>query len=183
MYKEVFKRQKRKKRKLAGGAARELVDTDDEDGQGSDEEEEEEPPKRMEMPVPKEVGSGNRQDPIWDGDSQDIQMDLDQTPPTAAAGPTDEGGIRPERYVLIENFFWVLKLNVHRMQLFRSKLANLFATSLQDEEQIILTELLELINKGLPTDQLFGTAEATFACNAMAEVNELMLSDGIVYKI
>lgn len=93
-------------------------------------------------------------------------MDLDQTPPTAAAGPTDEGGIRPER-----------------MQLFRSKLANLFATSLQDEEQIILTELLELINKGLPTDQLFGTAEATFACNAMAEVNELMLSDGIVYKI
>lgn len=69
------------------------------------------------------------------------------------------------------------------MQLFRSRLANLFATSLQDEEQVILTELLELINKGLPTDLLFGTAEATAACNAMGDANELMLSDGVVYKI
>jgi len=67
--------------------------------------------------------------------------------------------------------------------LFRTRLANLFATSLQDEEQMILADLLELINKGLPTDQLFGTAEATAACDVMAEANELMLSDGIVYKI
>jgi DNA replication licensing factor MCM3 len=66
---------------------------------------------------------------------------------------------------------------------FRKKLAHLFATSLQDEEQMIFTELLELVNQGLPTDELFGTAEATAACNAMGEANELMLSDGIVYKI
>ncbi|KAF8898462.1 ATP dependent DNA helicase [Infundibulicybe gibba] len=69
------------------------------------------------------------------------------------------------------------------LQLFRSRLVNLFATRLQDEEQIFLTELLELINQGLTTNNLFGTAEATLACQAMENEQELMISEGIVYKI
>lgn len=70
-----------------------------------------------------------------------------------------------------------------RLQLFRSRLANIFATRLQDDEQIFLTALLEFVNEGLATDALFGTAEATEACEAMQDNEELMISDGIVYKI
>lgn len=44
-------------------------------------------------------------------------------------------------------------------------------------------ELLPQINDGLSAELLFGTVEATAACQAMSEQNELMLSDGIVYKI
>lgn len=71
----------------------------------------------------------------------------------------------------------------YRLQFFRARLANLFATRLQDTEEIFLAQLLELINEGLPTDQLYGSAEATEACNAMQENDELMISGGIVYKM
>ena len=54
---------------------------------------------------------------------------------------------------------------------------------LQDAEQVFFTDLLSMINEGLETDALFGTAEATAACEVMGEANELMLSEGIVYKI
>lgn len=95
LYKEVFKRQKRKKRKLNAGGAREVDDTDDEE---ADSEEEEEPPKRMSMPPPKPAGTdSSRQDPVWGGDSQDTRMQLDPAPPAHAAGPTEDGGIQPER--------------------------------------------------------------------------------------
>lgn len=40
-----------------------------------------------------------------------------------------------------------------------------------------------MLNEGLPVDELFGTAEATAACQVMSDANELMLSEGIVYKI
>lgn len=43
--------------------------------------------------------------------------------------------------------------------------------------------MLEMINEGLPTEELFGTVEATAACNVMSDENELMLSEGIVYII
>lgn len=72
---------------------------------------------------------------------------------------------------------------LHRLQTFRSRLANLFATRLQDTEQMFLKDLLSMLNEGLSTNELFGTAEATAACEAMGEANELMLSEGIVYKI
>lgn len=62
-------------------------------------------------------------------------------------------------------------------------MANLFASHLQDEEQIFLAELVELVNAGLPTDALFGTAEATAICQVMTDSDELMMSDGIVYKV
>lgn len=71
----------------------------------------------------------------------------------------------------------------NRLQFFRSRLANIFATLLQDDEQIFLTDLLKFVNEGLATDSLFGTAEATAACQMMQDNEELMISDGIVYKI
>jgi len=54
---------------------------------------------------------------------------------------------------------------------------------MQDQDTIFLNEFLELINGGLPTDTLYGTAEATRICEIMGENDELMLSEGIVYKV
>ena len=70
-----------------------------------------------------------------------------------------------------------------RLQLFRSRVARLWATSFQDDEQVFLADLVQAVNEGLGNDVLFGTSEATMVCQAMTEANEVMLSDGIVYKI
>jgi len=71
----------------------------------------------------------------------------------------------------------------NRLHLFRGRLANLFSTRLQDEEQIFLAQLVEMVNEGLTTGALFGTAEATALCQVMSDADELMISDGIVYKV
>ena len=65
--------------------------------------------------------------------------------------------------------------------MFRTKLAKVFAT--REEEEFAFTNVLELINEGLSTDQLFGTAEATAACNTMADADEIMYYEGVVHKI
>jgi DNA replication licensing factor MCM3 len=70
-----------------------------------------------------------------------------------------------------------------RLQLFRSRVGHVIATRLQDEQSIFLSDLLEVVNEGLGTDALFGTAEATEACQIMQDKDELMISDGIVYTI
>jgi DNA replication licensing factor MCM3 len=46
-----------------------------------------------------------------------------------------------------------------------------------------LADLVQAVNEGLGNDVLFGTSEATLACQAMTEANEVMLSESIVYKI
>ena len=46
-----------------------------------------------------------------------------------------------------------------------------------------VTDLLKAVNEGLTNDALFGTAEASLILQRMTDENELMLSDGIVYKI
>lgn len=72
----------------------------------------------------------------------------------------------------------------HRYQLFRSKLAKLFSTKLQDSDSIKLTELVPLVNEGLGTEELFGSAEAVEVLRAMGESEEVMLDDeGMVWKI
>lgn len=72
---------------------------------------------------------------------------------------------------------------LNRLAHFRSRVANIFATRVQDTDEIFLADLLELVNEGLPTTSLYGTAEATQICQEMEEKNELMISNGIVYRI
>ena len=69
------------------------------------------------------------------------------------------------------------------MELFRSRLAKVFATRLQDEETFFLADLLEFVNEGMPTSALYGTAEATQICEMMGENDDLMISEGVVYKL
>lgn len=110
LFKEVPKRQRRKKRKLNdGGAVRKGGDhegsDDDSDGSGNDMPA---PVERMSVP-PAHIrplpGSEPAQDPIWGDESQDVQMDVTQPP--AVAGPTNDGRIRPERFVI---FFLLMHL-------------------------------------------------------------------------
>ncbi|KAI0336153.1 ATP dependent DNA helicase [Cubamyces sp. BRFM 1775] len=167
LFKEVLRRTRRKKRKLNNGAV-EAMDEDDEDGEvegESDEsDEEEEAPQRMETPKPKDKAKEVKKltpEPQWDNDVQ-----MGDGVPAGGAAAADGQGIRPDR-----------------LKLFRTRLAHLFATKLVDEDQMYLHTLVEMINEGLSTNELFGTAEATAACNIMTDANEVMLSDGIVYKI
>ncbi|OCH88618.1 ATP dependent DNA helicase [Obba rivulosa] len=160
LFKEVLKRQRRKKRKLNhGGASRKDGDAEEE---SSDEESDEE--EASQAPGSPERIQERAQAKEKEIEKPDQQQDVDME--ALPAGPTDDGPIRPER-----------------LKLWRTRLANLFATSLQNDEAWSLSQVVELVNKGLPTDALFRTAEATAACEMMGEANELMLSDGIVYKI
>jgi DNA replication licensing factor MCM3 len=55
---------------------------------------------------------------------------------------------------------------------------------LQDSENVRLTDLVPMINEGLPTEELFGSAEAVEALQAMGQSEEVMLDDdGVVWKI
>lgn len=72
---------------------------------------------------------------------------------------------------------------LRRYELFRTRLAKLFASTFQDEETFYFADLLKAVNEGLSNDALFGTAEANAAVQLMSEANELMLSEGVVYKI
>ncbi|KAH9919104.1 ATP dependent DNA helicase [Fomitopsis serialis] len=170
LYKEVLKRKRRTKRRLNNGNKNRQgsADSDESDEESDDEDAEELPqsPPRMEMPAQakgkeKAVPDGQAADPVWGEGSQDATM-VEQVP----AGPTEDGQLRPER-----------------LKLFRSRVANLFANKLQDSDQVFFKDLREMVNEGLPTDALYGTAEATMACEAMGEQNEIMLSGDIVYKI
>lgn len=47
-----------------------------------------------------------------------------------------------------------------------------------------LTDLVPMINEGLTTGELFGSAEAVEALRAMGQSEEVMLDDdGVVWKI
>ncbi len=69
----------------------------------------------------------------------------------------------------------------HRLKLFRDRLAKLFTAV--GEEQVLFRDMVETINEGLAADALFGSAEAMAACTVMSDDNELMVSDGMVYRI
>jgi DNA replication licensing factor MCM3 len=105
LFKEVPRRQRRKKRKLNdGGAARKGEDADEsgDDSNGSGDELDT-PVERMSIPPIADARSPRRnqaaQDPIWGDESQDVRMEVEQAPP-AVAGPSDDGKIRPDRFVI-----------------------------------------------------------------------------------
>ena len=185
LFKEVPKRQRRKKRKMVIGVRK----GGEEDADGSSEDEsddieggDEREQQRVIIPA---VGQTNQtQDPIWGENGQDVQMDVDLQ--QARASSEADGKLTQSRFVEPEKRLVSSASTDYidfRLQFFRTRLANLFATRLQDTEEIFLNQLLEFVNEGLPVDQLYGTAEATAACSAMQENDELMISGGIVYKM
>jgi DNA replication licensing factor MCM3 len=104
LFKEVQKRQRRKKRKLNNGAATsgngDDGSEDETDEEGSDDEQE--GPERMSLPQsqpakPKGFSDSSQgEQAIWGDDSQDIQMDVQESAPAQVALAT-EGKVVPER--------------------------------------------------------------------------------------
>lgn len=72
---------------------------------------------------------------------------------------------------------------MHRLQLFRTRLAGLMATTFQDIEAIELSKVVEQVNQGLTVETLFVTSEAREACTVMDEANEIMFSGGLIYPV
>ncbi|KAF8168224.1 ATP dependent DNA helicase [Crassisporium funariophilum] len=175
LFREVPKRQRRKKRKLNSGAAVRKGSDGSDDGDTDDSDDEQDPAsaERMATPTAPTVRSAAApavqplEDPIWGDESQDVQMTVgNQSQPTTASTPGNNGKARPER-----------------LQLFRARVSKIFATRMQDEETIFLTDLLEFVNEGMDHTSLFGTGEATELCEIMGQSDELMISEGIVYKV
>lgn len=93
LYREVIKRKKHtKKRKLnTGAAAAGGEESDEEDGEGSDEEDEDMQTQTERMP---DVAAKQKQmTPV----PRDVEIPADV--PSVPAGPTEDGGIRADRYV------------------------------------------------------------------------------------
>jgi DNA replication licensing factor MCM3 len=58
-----------------------------------------------------------------------------------------------------------------------------FQERFAEEEAIPMESILEAVNEGLPVDELFGRIEATEIAEIMTAADQIMLSDGIIYKI
>lgn len=183
LYKQVLKRERRKRRKLntGGATAANEDESDDEDEEGSDGEEEVAAPERMpDSPV---KPPAKRKSVTPAPQNEDLPMD----DPASTAVASDVSGVNPERHVktlmVAKTKSVLIAIFSSRLKLFRKRLAALFSSTLQDTEQIELENLLPMINEGLSSVELFGTDEATNACQVMTDANELFISEGIVYKM
>jgi len=154
LFKEVAKRARRNKKRRLNTGGSARLGGGHESEEEESEEEEESGEEEEEEPKRMSMPPGK-----GPGAQGTASMDVDR------AGFS--GDLVPERY-----------------QLFRSKLAKLFSTKLQDSDSIKLTDLVPLVNEGLRTEELYGSAEAVEVLRAMGESEEVMLDDeGMVWKI
>jgi DNA replication licensing factor MCM3 len=70
-----------------------------------------------------------------------------------------------------------------RSTLFRQRVASVFAGVFAREEEVSRELLLPELNRGLPTDALFGTMEADQLLAQMNDDNLVMYSESVVYKL
>jgi len=115
---------------------------------------------------------------------EEEESDEEEEEPKRMSMPPGKGPGAKATGMEVDGAEYAGDLQPERFQLFRSKLAKLFSTKLQDSENVKLTDLVPLINEGLATEELFGSAEAVEALQAMGQSEEVMLDDdGIVWKI
>lgn len=195
LFKEVLKADKtRKRRKLdkngrrragsgSGSESGEEEDADGEeeegDGEVVDAETEAraaraaEKAKRMEMPsqTPEVQGPAAGEDAAM---QQDGQQGIPQ-------------GISSERYVILGFSVWCCTRLSHpsyRLQLFRTRLSAVWSSSAwADEDYIPIDELIPLVNEGLSNEEMFGSVQAREVLEKMSEGNEVMIDEGLVYRV
>ena len=191
LFKEVVKAQKKKKRRLNNGQMVE-VDSDDEedDDAGREEEEDDQVTRsqhqraadknaRLESARRERSVTAQRQQQQPRDEDEDDDMEgaealvaeeeeRDATP--GAAGPSGTAGAEAD-------------IAPDRLDLFRSKLDEVFNNAIGAEGMLELDDLVPMINEGMETGDMFGTSEARAAAERMHDRNEIMLSEGVVYRV
>lgn len=71
----------------------------------------------------------------------------------------------------------------YSLDLFRTRLSNVFSTKYSEEDFLPFEQLLPDVNEGLANELMFGRREAMNIVRRMAELNELMEDGGMIYKI
>lgn len=182
LFKEVQKKSSNKKRKLnTGKAAGESSEEEEEDAEADSSSEEEEDTRQRtragvktgaaKTPARKgrlsqavtspPAASGASRSAA--GQTQDTEMmDLDES----QAGNTGPTMIAPERY-----------------ELFRSRLAEVWNTRFASEEAVHIPDMIEAINGSLAPQHAFGDVEAGRIMEQMSSLEEIMVSDGTIYRI
>ncbi|KAK0533450.1 MCM DNA helicase complex subunit [Tilletia horrida] len=110
-----------------------------------------------------------------DMDALDAMRDAEAPAPAPAAAPSTAAAAAPSAPVLAPE----------RLGSFRTRLAGLFARggALSEEEYASIETVLEGVNRGVPARDMFSDAEAREALRIMGELDEIMFSDDVVYKI
>jgi len=128
-------------------------------------------------------GSDSEEDSDGDGDGDGEEI-VDKEP--AAAPPKEISDINPIPQEVVSGKGIEPesdRVSSQRLDLFRKKLSALFSGRLVDEDAIPLPTILEYINDGLDVQHMFSTEEAATCAESMTDANQIMLHDGIVYKI
>jgi DNA replication licensing factor MCM3 len=186
LFKEVLKPERRKRRKLNTG--QHMDDETDEEGEEDEAEEEEgqginevttavtasqrqrakEKAARLERPPTATPGPGPSTQAAAARDDDD--EDMDGADALLAEAPEPE----PED---------AAPLSAERMDLFRTRLSTVMETSgAANDGYLDFEEMLPLVNEGLSTDDMFGSGEARTAVEKMHQDNQVMFSEGVIYK-
>lgn len=179
LFKEVVRPERRKRRKLNGGTAR----SDDESGTEDEEELLEE-----EIAAPTE---DDRQRAREKADRLERRERRDRAPSqadpdaeAAAAEAFEDGDVEMAEADLAEAVEDSLgNISAARLDLFRERLSAVFESDAAADGFIEFGDLLPMVNEGLANEDMFGTSEGKAAVRTMHERNELMESDGVVYKV
>ncbi|KAG8898339.1 MCM DNA helicase complex subunit [Tulasnella sp. 403] len=194
LFKEVVKPQRRKKRKLNSGMA--IDGSDDDTGEGeSDEDDENETQQtngRMSQAPASRSGTRARTPTAAASGTTAIEEEVQPSDAHAQVAGAN-GKDKDDDWGTGDHGAGDVDMSVddgsqariapERLNLFRSRLAALFASELAEDEAIPMASVVELINRGVPPDQVFGVEEATVAAEVMTEANDVMLSEDILYKI
>ncbi|EPQ28729.1 uncharacterized protein PFL1_03533 [Pseudozyma flocculosa PF-1] len=132
-------------------------------------------------PKPGLVGPGGMdddQDAAMD-DADEIEAMREAEAAAAAAASSGSAGHSQQQQAASR------ALSEERLGEFKGLLADLLASGgrLAEEDMVSLEDLLPMINAGMRTEALFDSREARQALEAMNDVNEVMFSDGVVYRI
>ncbi|KAL7421554.1 MCM DNA helicase complex subunit [Cryptotrichosporon argae] len=178
LFKEVLKPERRKKRKLNNGIAASDSDSEEEDAEAEEEEEEggvteqdrqraRDKAKRMEGPGPSRQPSATPRPAQAQGDDDDVDM----------AGAED---VLAEEALADDG---PASLAADRLDLFRTRLSAVLESELANDGYVGVDDCVVEVNRDLEPGAMFGRREAQLALDAMNDHNQIMLSDGVVYKV
>lgn len=208
LFKEVLKPERRKRRKLNTGGTPGVDETDDDEEEEEDELlEGEDRAENGEIVTSSEAraaraaakakrlesdnagpgsqasqGAGAPDDDDIDMDALDAELEMreEERQAQAQARQREEQG---QEAAAVGSSTEPIAITPERLQLFRTRLNHSFSNKFAEDEFVILDTLLPDVNEGLENDQLFGSREGRAAIDRMHDANEVMFSEGVVYKV